>query len=120
MRSTLSILGLYNYDTSIFENFVVPAGVNAADAVNSIVMDNAELELLYPEPDTIKFMIGLWSKRELPVWERIFRVINMEYNPLENYNRDETWTDTEEEDTSASTTISNSVGGNSTRTPNLS
>lgn len=120
MRSTLSILGLYNYDTSIFENFVVPAGVNAADAVNSIVMDNAELELLYPEPDTIKFMIGLWSKRELPVWERIFRVINMEYNPIENYNRNETWTDTEEEDTSASTTISNSVGGNSTRTPNLS
>ena len=50
MRATLSILGLYNYDTSIFENFVVPDGVDAADAVNSIVMDNAELELIYPEP----------------------------------------------------------------------
>lgn len=104
MRATLSILGLYNYDTSIFENFVVPDGVNVADAINSIVMDNAELEILYPEPETMKFMIGLWSKRELPVWERIFRVINMEYNPLENYNRNETWTDVVDENTSATTT----------------
>lgn len=102
MRGTLSILGLYNYDTSIFENFVVPENVDAATAVNAIVMDNAELEIMYPEPDTMKFLIGLWSSRELPVWTRIYKAITTEYNPLENYNRTETWDDTENEETSAS------------------
>ena len=110
MRATLSILGLYNFDTSIFKNLVVPDGVDITDAINSIVFDNAELELIYPEPETMTFLIGLWSKREQPIWERIFRVINMKYNPIENYNRSETWTDIENEDTTANT------NGNSTNT----
>lgn len=104
MRASLSILGLYNYDTSIFQNFVVPDGVDVTDAIDSIVFDNAELELIYPEPETMTFLIGLWSKRELPAWERILSVITAEYNPLENYNRNETWTDIVDEDTSATTT----------------
>ena len=114
MRGTLSILGLYNYDTSIFQNLIVPDGVNIADAINSIVFDNADLELLYPEPETMTFLIGLWSKRELPAWERVLRVINMEYNPIENYNRNETWTDIEDEDTTAQTS------GNSSNTHKVS
>lgn len=121
MRGTLTILGLYNYDTSIFENFVVPEDVDAATAINNIVMDNAELEIMYPEPDTMKFLIGLWSSRELPVWTRILNAITTEYNPLENYNRTETWTDSEEEDTTATQTGSNTRTPNltETRTPNL-
>lgn len=133
MRATLTILGLYNYDTSIFENFVVPDDVDSATAVASICMDNAELELMYPEPDTMKFLIGLWSTRMLPVWERVLAAINAEYNPLENYNRTESWTDTEDEDTTNSSSLSNTGSetgskttgisetdtGSSTRTPNL-
>lgn len=102
MRATLSILGLYNYDTSIFENLSVPTGVDSALVINSICMDNAELEIIYPQPDTMKFMIGLWSSRELPVWERIYKAINTEYNPLENYNRTESWNQTDTGSSSAS------------------
>lgn len=119
MRATLTILGLYNYDTSIFENLVVPTGVDAATAINSICMDNAELEIMYPEPETMKFLIGLWSTRMLPIWERVLAAITAEYNPLENYNRTETWTDTEDEDTTATNSTTDSNTGSSTRTPNL-
>ena len=113
MRGTLSILGLYNYDTSIFENFVVPEGVDAATAVNSIIYENAELEIIYPDPDAMKFFIGLWSSRESVVWARILNAITQEYNPIENYDRQEDWTDTDDEDTTANNT------GYRTRTPNL-
>lgn len=106
MRATLTILGLYNYDTSIFENLVVPVGVDPALAVNSICMDNADLEILYPEPDTMKFLIGLWSARMLPVWDRVYTAINKKYNPIENYNRNETWRQT---DTGNSSATSNST-----------
>ena len=113
MRSTLTILGLYNYDTSIFENLVVPDGVDAATAINSICMDNADLEIMYPEPDTMKFLIGLWSTRMLPVWERVYKAITIEYNPLENYNRTETsnQTDTGESSATSGATSTNKVAG---------
>lgn len=115
MRATLTILGLYNYDTSIFENLTVPTGVDAATAINSICMDNADLEILYPEPDTMKFLIGLWSSRMLPVWERVYNAITAEYNPLENYNRTETWSQTDTGQSSAtngSTTTNKTAGFN--------
>lgn len=95
MRGTLSILGLYNFDTTIFENFVCPDGVDTTTAIQTIIMDNAELEIMYPEPDTMKYTIGLWSNKELPVWERVYEACKADYNPIENYNRTELWTDTE-------------------------
>lgn len=106
MKATLSILGLYNYDTSIFENFVVPEGVDAALAINTLVIDNAELEIVYPEPDFLKLIIGQWSTKELPIWDRIYKASQLEYNPIENYNRTESWTDTESEETAAENTAS--------------
>lgn len=112
MRAKLSILGLYNYDTTIFENFVVPDGVDSATAINSIIMDNAELDILYAEPETMKFMIGLWSTRENPIWSRVLAAITAKYNPLENYNKKETWSDTD--------IGSNSASGSSTDTDKVS
>ena len=108
MRSTLSILGLYNYDDSIFENFVVPDGVDSSLAVDSILSDCAELEIMYTDPDWMKLMIAIWSNRELPVWERVYTAITKQYDPLENYNRTENWNQT---DTGSSTT-----GGSNTNT----
>lgn len=101
MRASLTILGLYNYDTSIFENLTLPNELDAATAIDSIIFDNAELEIMYPEPSTMKFLIGLWSSRESPLWERLYDAMQLEYNPIENYNRTETWTDSENEESSA-------------------
>lgn len=95
MWGTLSILGLYNYDTTIFADMVLPNGVDSATAISSIIMDNAELEILYPDPNAMRFMIKLWSERELPIWERILAAIQKEYDPLENYNRTEIWNQTD-------------------------
>lgn len=115
MRATLTILGLYNYDTSIFENLTLPDDLDAATAIDSIVFDNAELEIMYPEPDTMKYLIGLWSRRETPIWQRMYDAMQLEYNPIENYNRTETWTDSETEETEANTqtsgTNTNQVAG---------
>lgn len=115
MRANLSILGLYNYDTSIFENLTLPDELDAATAIDSIVFDNAELEIMYPEPDTMKYLIGLWSRRETPIWKRMYDAMQLEYNPIENYNRTETWTDSETEETEANTetsgTNTNQVAG---------
>ena len=91
----MSVLGLYNYDNTIFEKMVLPEGVDPETAVDSILFDNAELEIMYPNPDWLKELINVWSTRELPIWERILNAINQEYNPIENYNRTETYSQTD-------------------------
>ena len=102
MRATMSILGLYEYDNTIFDDISLPDDIDTSLAIASIVTDNAGLEIIYPDPAIMKEMIAVWSARELPVWERIYRAINVQYDPLENYNRTENWNQTDTGSSSAS------------------
>lgn len=93
MTSTMSVLGLYNYDTSLFEDMNFPTGFTTQDKtdfVDNLLMDLAELEVIYTSPDFMKMAIQRWSARELPTWNRIYSAANLEYNPIENYDRQET------------------------------
>lgn len=88
----LSILGLYNFDSSLFSDMVYPSGFSDDDkqtVVGNILAECAELEVLYPDFDTMKGLIRLWSKLNISVWQRIFTASRLEYNPIENYNRTE-------------------------------
>lgn len=100
MRATLTILGLYNYDTSIFESLHYPQGLDGSTLINTIIFENESLEIMYPDPTTMKFLIGLWSQKELPIWTKLYELEQIDYNPIDNYNRHETWTDSETENTS--------------------
>ena len=90
---TLSVVGLYMFDNTIFDELLVPNNVDKDDVVNNILMETAELETMYPNTDTFKWAVGVWSTKLLPKWQRIDNVLEMEYNPLENYDRQESWTD---------------------------
>lgn len=90
--ATLSIRGLYLWDSSLFSLMQFPDDFTEDQkqtVVGNIVYECAELESLFPDWDTLHKMIGLWSKLELPVWERIYQASLKEYNPIENYNRTE-------------------------------
>lgn len=89
---TMSVLGLYKADSGLFSEMVFPSGFTTDEeqtTVGNILAECAELECLFPDPDTMKTMIGLWSKLNISVWERIFTASQLEYNPIENYNRTE-------------------------------
>lgn len=83
----LSVLGLYNMDNTIFDSMQLPIGLNRETVIDAIIQDCMELEILYPNPDALKVMIGIWSKRELPTWNRVYNAEQAEYNPIENYDR---------------------------------
>lgn len=93
MTSKLSILGLWTWDNTIFDNMVLPSGVDPQEVRDNILYSLADLEVLYPSAPFMKTMIELWSKKELPVWERVYKATLAEYDPIENYNRIEDWTD---------------------------
>lgn len=88
-------LDLYSHGT-IWNDMVLPAGVNKADVVSNIIHNCAELGLVYTNGDYMQDMIGVWSRKNLTNWERVYQALNEEYNPLHNYDRHEEWTDTSE------------------------
>ena len=97
MQSSVSVMGLYNYDPTLFANMEFPTGFTTQDAdnlINSIIMETAELEVLYSSPVFMKNIIGVWSNKELPTWNRIYAAAQAEYNPIENYDRQEASSDT--------------------------
>lgn len=92
----IDLITMYNYDNTIFDNLQLPSTMNKDDFVNNLLLETAELELLYSNPDFLKFAIGAWSKKELSIWEKLDATLHYEYNPINNTDRTETETVTEE------------------------
>lgn len=80
----LTIMGLYNYDPDIFAGFEVPDGMDRDVVINEIVMQCAELELVYPSFNLMKLAINNWCKVESKIWDRLWNTENLEYNPIWN------------------------------------
>ena len=90
----LSVLGLYQYDNSIFADMVIPPELDRETLIDNILLECAELEVLYPDADFFKFAVKLWSEKEAPRWNALYSTTQYKYDPTENYNRHETYTDT--------------------------
>ena len=82
--SRLSIVGLYEYDSTIFEDLIPPTGVQKQDVIDYILLECADLELLYPSLNMMKIAIRAWSIREHETWQKLQDTITAEYNPLWN------------------------------------
>lgn len=97
--SNLSVIGLYNYSENLFNGLSLPAGMTDEDKsvlIDNILFECADLEVLYPSWTFMYRAISSWSKKQLPTWTRVYNLSQMEYDPLENYNRTETVTETRE------------------------
>lgn len=86
-RAMLSIIGLYNWDDKIFDQLHLPADINRDEVIYNILMECGELNIVYPDWDFMYTAIDYWSKKELPTWDRVYKLTTLEYNPIENYDR---------------------------------
>lgn len=111
------IRALLAWDPDIFANMVLPEGIEAADVEDHIIYKYGDAPLFSPDPDTVKFYIGRWSKRRLPLWERYKAAIELEYNPIENYDRNEYSKFTHGKSTAHTGTITDTPSGTITDTP---
>lgn len=95
--SLLTVEGLYNYDNTLFDNFNVPDGLVKQIAIDAILMRTKELEILYPDFTYMKNRIAIWSNKYQINWKKLYDTTVLEYNPIENYDRMENWTYTDDE-----------------------
>ena len=88
--ATLSPLGLYRWDETIFDLMTIPSALNKQTLIDNLLTETAELEVLYPNPVVFKNLVGVWSAKQIDIWNRLYATTQYEYNPIENYNRYET------------------------------
>ena len=86
----VSIMGLYNYDQTIFDLMQLPEGIDRDTLITSILTECSDLEALYPNPEVMKALIGRWAYASNYAWKTLIETTQFEYNPLDNYDRTET------------------------------
>lgn len=116
MKSTLSLLGLYNWDPTILDDLHVPSGINKSSLDSELLLQCAEVEVIYPDPKTLKMAIDLWSISMLPIWEKMYATTVLKYDPISNYDRHEEWTDNRETSGSASSSSNSTTSNTDTGT----
>lgn len=89
-----SIMGMYEYDPSVFDGLDAPSYenpdtheitvVDKNKLIQNICLQCAELELVYPAFDTMKLAIGVWSASEYRIWQKLYATTMVEYNPIWN------------------------------------
>lgn len=82
----------------------------------TIINRGASFCVLYPEPDYFKLMSDNFWKRWKNVFQNWFDLQKIEYDPIENYNRYEEWTD----NGTASSTSSSEIDSSGTNTNEVS
>jgi hypothetical protein len=88
MRATLDLMGIYNYDPTILDLMQIPSALDRQTLIDNLIMETAEMEILYSNADFLKSAIGSWSAKNLHVWEELYDTTQYEYNPI--WNKDGT------------------------------
>lgn len=110
----LSIRGIYEFDPTVFDGFESPTytdennnihTLNRDDVINNILLQCAELEVIYPEPITMKLAIGVWSASNQRSWNKLYKSMFLEYNPMWNVDANETETETNQRDINRQHTV---------------
>lgn len=118
--ATLSILGLYNYDQTIFDGLTLPGLADITseaekvadpwvpdknDFIAYLCMQLAELSLVYASGPIMSTMITVWSAAHRYEWVQLYNTMLYKYNPI--WNKDGTVTETRQ------------LKGSDNRKPNL-
>ena len=119
--SKMTLIGMnifmLNMNDDLFKNLTVPEGLDKQTLTNNILLRGGEFEVSYPDPTATQNLIGIWSSKMQPTFERWVNALAIEYAPLENYDRHESWHD--ETEGSGSSDSSGSVDTTTSDTSEL-
>lgn len=79
MQASVSFLGLYSYDPTIFDDLQLPSGIDRETLVNNLMVETAELEVVQPDPGIVKVVLGWFSRKRLPQWQRVADAYGLDY-----------------------------------------
>lgn len=90
----LNLIALYNYDNTLFSSLEIPEGLDKEACVDLLLTETAGFNMIYPDPVMFKQRLTTWNTRRLPIWGKLWVTTQYEYDPIANYDRTETHTET--------------------------
>ena len=121
-QAKITLIGIENYlnpDHSVFETMQLPGGIDKDTLIGAIILRCQEFELLYSDPDFLIDAVNIWSRKNYRTFEKWVNALEIQYDPLYNYDRTEEYTDTHKGDFSSSGTNGNTRTDDLTMTNNL-
>lgn len=115
-QSKITLIGMekfLNPERSVFDNMILPDGIDRDTLIGSIIMRCQEFELLYSDPDFMTAAVNIWSRKNYRTFDKWVKALNIEYEPLYNYDRTEEYTDEHKG------SFDNKANGSSTQTNDL-
>lgn len=102
---------IYNFDPSIFDGVDFPSNISVQDFVDSLLMQCGEMPVLYSSPPLLKSLISVWSNISQYSWAHLAATLTAEYNPIENYDRMEEWSDSSINNSRYTNSTNNTTNG---------
>lgn len=99
-RAVVDLIGMYNYDNSVLDQMQIPEALDRPTFIDNLLMETAEMELLYNNVNFLKMAIGSWSRKNITVWNELYDTTQYEYNPI--WNKDGHTLETETRDLAGS------------------
>lgn len=93
-KAKITLLGFYKWDDTLFEELSLPDGIDTQTVIDDILVKGADFEVIYSDCDFTKEMIGLISRKWQRTFQKWYDALQIEYEPLYNFDRYEHWTDT--------------------------
>lgn len=88
------ICDIYDYDNTIFDKMQLPEGIDRDLTLDAIFSKYGHTPLFRPDPEWLKYYIGSWSLKNAYTWSKLYITTTLDYDPISNYDRTETATDT--------------------------
>lgn len=92
MRTIIPVATLYDYDNSIFTDIYVK-GVSKEQLIEHFLLSYGDLTPVYQEPIYLRRHVTSVARSLQWAIDHLWDVTQLEYNPIENYDRRESWTD---------------------------
>ena len=111
----ITLIGLYRWlnaeKVDLFDAFKsLPESIDKDTLVNLILTEGGEFEPLYADANMMKGQVELFVSQHMRTFTKWVEALAITYNPLENYDRKEEWTDTNHNTASSS----GNIGGSNT------
>ena len=94
LQPRMTLYGMYQYDPTLFDGVVLPDGMDKTLMVNQIIRQSGDLFPYYQVPPQVKTAITEWFTRRKDNFSKLWQGFTAEYNPIENYDRQEDSTET--------------------------
>jgi hypothetical protein len=92
-NARMTLIGLYNYDSTLFDGLTLPTGYDKSLFIDTLLLEHGEKCVLYSDPEFMKYSIGAIGRKWYHELERIYLTLTEDYNPLYNFDRNETYFD---------------------------